>query len=149
MSSYVGVELRRLVIVRAKRVCEYCLIHEDDTFFGCEVDHVISEKHGGLTEAENLAFACFNCNRRKGSDVGSITSITREFVRLFNPRTDRWADHFFLDEVMINGKTDNGDVTARLLGFNDIDRTIERSALRDVGRYPTRDAAYIAAGLTD
>jgi hypothetical protein len=47
MSSYVSAELRRLVANRANHKCEYCLIHEEDTFFGCEVDHIISLKHGG------------------------------------------------------------------------------------------------------
>ena len=72
MSSYVSAALRRLVAERAAYLCEYCLLHEEDTFFGCEVDHIISEKHGGPTVAENLAYACAFCNRAKGSDVGSI-----------------------------------------------------------------------------
>ena len=66
--TYIPVELRRLVIRRALWRCEYCLLHEDDTYFGCEVDHVVSEKHGGQTVAENLAYACLACNRYKGSD---------------------------------------------------------------------------------
>ena len=70
--TYIPAEMRRLVIGRAGRRCEYCLIHEDDTYFGCEVDHVVSEKHGGLTVVENLAYACLACNRFKGSDLGSI-----------------------------------------------------------------------------
>jgi hypothetical protein len=41
--TYIPAEMRRLVIGRAGRRCEYCLIHEDDTYFGCEVDHVVSE----------------------------------------------------------------------------------------------------------
>jgi hypothetical protein len=48
-TSYISAELRRLVVARAESLCEYCLIHEEDTFFGCEVDHVISEKHGGVS----------------------------------------------------------------------------------------------------
>jgi hypothetical protein len=32
------------------------LIHEDDTYLGCQVDHVISEKHGGETTAMILGF---------------------------------------------------------------------------------------------
>jgi 5-methylcytosine-specific restriction endonuclease McrA len=63
MASPVSDQLRRLVEARAARICEYCLIHEDDTFFGCEVDHVISLKHGGPSEPDNLAFACLVCNR--------------------------------------------------------------------------------------
>jgi ATP-binding cassette subfamily F protein uup len=41
-TSYISAELRRLVVARAESLCEYCLIHEDDTFFGCEVDHIIT-----------------------------------------------------------------------------------------------------------
>ncbi len=43
MTSYVSAELRRLVAARAQGLCEYCLIHESDTFVGCQIDHVISE----------------------------------------------------------------------------------------------------------
>ena len=52
--------MRRLVIARAGRRCEYCLIHEDDTYFGCEVDHVVSEKGliaGLLIEVVRTEFA--------------------------------------------------------------------------------------------
>ncbi len=35
MTSYVSLDLCRLVAARAYRLCEYCLIHEDDTYFGC------------------------------------------------------------------------------------------------------------------
>ena len=68
MSSYVSADLRRLVALRAGGLCEYCLIHENDSYLGCHVDHIISEKHGGLTESENLAYACACCNRAKGSN---------------------------------------------------------------------------------
>ena len=71
-SSYVSAPLRRQVAERADALCEYCLIAETDTFFGCEVDHIISEKHGGATQLDNLAYACTFCNRHKGSDIGSI-----------------------------------------------------------------------------
>lgn len=71
-SAYISAELCQQVAERAYFVCEYCLIHADDTYFGCQIDHIISEKHGGLTEADNLAYACAFCNRFKGSDVGLI-----------------------------------------------------------------------------
>ena len=83
MSSYVSAALRRLVTARADALCEYCLIHEVDTVFGCEVGHIISEKHGGATEADNLAYACAFCNRAKGSDIGSIVQATETYVRFF------------------------------------------------------------------
>jgi hypothetical protein len=114
------------------------LIHEEDTFLGCQVDHVISEKHGGLTTSENLAFACTFCNRAKGSDIGSVSNETGKFTRFFNPRSDEWADHFRLVGVLIEPKTALGEVTARILGFNEADRLSERELLRDAGRYPSQ-----------
>jgi len=112
MPSVVSAALRRLVAERAGRACEYCLIHEDDAFFGCQVDHVISLKHGGATEPGNLAFACAFCNRNKGSDVGSILGPAPEFHRFYNPRIDRWEDHFHLDGYRIRPHTAIGHRTS-------------------------------------
>ncbi len=139
--SHVNAELRRHVVARAEGLCEYCLIHEEDTFFGCEVDHIVSEKHGGATEADNLAYACLFCNRHKGSDIGSILPHGG-FSRFFHPRTDQWAEHFSLaaDGITIEPRTEIGVVTARILSFNTDERLLEREALRTVGRYPTAAA---------
>jgi len=145
--TYINTELRRFIVARAEGLCEYCLIQEDDTFFGCEVDHIISEKHGGLTEEGNLAHACLFCNRHKGSDIGSIIWRTGAFHRFYNPRTDRWADHFRLIGPTITLLTEVGEVTERILMLNNGDRLLERQALRDVGRYPT-PAALKRFGLT-
>jgi hypothetical protein len=139
--TYISAELRRLVAAQADGLCEYCLIAEEDTFFGCQVDHVISEKHGGETKADNLAWACVFCNRAKGSDVGSLDPPTGEFVRFFNPRTDKWSDHFRLAGNEIEGITATGRATARILGFNEPGRVLERAELIESGRYAGRDAA--------
>jgi hypothetical protein len=138
--TYISAELRRVVVTRAEGMCEYCLIAEDDTFYGCQADHVISEKHGGGTDAENLAYACVFCNQAKGSDIGSIHWDSNTFVRLFNPRTDAWAVHFELVGSIIDGRSPIGLVTARLLGFNSAERVLERRTLQDIGRYPAEAA---------
>ena len=75
MTKWISVELRQTIADRAKQLCEYCLIAETDTFYGCEVDHIISIKHSGSTELGNLAYACAPCNRAKGSDIGSISDL--------------------------------------------------------------------------
>jgi hypothetical protein len=106
------------------------LIKESDTFLGFQIDHVISEKHGGLTIDANLAFACAFCNRFKGTDVGSITRSTNEFTRFFNPRIDRWSDHFKWDGDLIATLTPIGEVTCAILKFNMPDRILEREAIR-------------------
>jgi 5-methylcytosine-specific restriction endonuclease McrA len=138
--SYVSQQLRRLVVTRADNLCEYCLIAEKDTFLGCEVDHIISEKHSGPTEAGNLAYACVFCNQAKGSDIGSIDWESGEFVRFFNPRMDQWWDHFLLSGNKIEAKTKIGAVTANILLFNIADRLLERKVLRALNRYPRPEA---------
>jgi hypothetical protein len=85
---YMSPDLRRLVAQRADGLCEYCLISESDRPSGCQVDHIISLKHGGETTAENLAYACLYCNLNKGTDLGSIIWRIGELERFFNPRRD-------------------------------------------------------------
>ena len=114
--THVPAPMRRLVRQRAGNRCEYCGIHEDDTEFGCEVAHIISEKHLGRTDPDNLALTCFFCNRNKGADLGSMRSANDlVLVRFFNPRSDSWDDHFGFDDTLhVIPKTDIGRVTARV-----------------------------------
>lgn len=146
MSRYVSPEVRRLVASRAEHLCEYCLINEDDTFFGCEVEHIISLKHGGSSEPGNLAHACAFCNRHKGTDVGSISRQSGEFSRFSRPRTDRWADHFRLEDELVAALTVVGEVTAHILQFNTAERLLERRLLRAAGRYPGEAALTLIEG---
>jgi hypothetical protein len=143
MSSYIPAELRRLVRARARGLCEYCLLHEADTYLGNAVDHVISEKHGGQTVEQNLAFSCQPCNRRKGTDVASVVPGTDGVVRFFNPRRDKWRDHFALVGFEIVAITPVGEATARILDFNAPNRLEERQALMEEGRFPTATANEI------
>jgi hypothetical protein len=136
MAERISPELRRLVAARADYLCEYCLIAEDDTFYGCEVDHVIAVKHGGLTEADNLAYACVFCNRHKGSDIASISLRSGLYIRFFNPRKDRWSEHFQLQGLHIDSVSEIGEVTVRIFRFNDDERMLERQELKAAGRYP-------------
>jgi hypothetical protein len=80
------------------------------------------------------------CNQAKGSDVGSIHRETGEFVRFFNPRTDRWADHMVLVGNQIDGVTTIGILTAEILGFNGGERLLERRTLQGMNRYPNSAA---------
>ena len=141
--TYIPVALRELVRTRAKSLCEYCLIREEDTYFGCQIDHILSEKHGGSTQESNLAYACSYCNRNKGSDIGSIVWETQQFSRFFNPRVDQWANHFRLDGIRIAALTPIGEVTIRILDFNHVDRLIERAELAALGQYPSTEALAV------
>lgn len=136
MADIISQQLRREVRARAGGRCEYCLMDEALLVWGCEVDHVISRKHGGVTESSNLALSCARCNRAKGTDIGSVHPESEELVRLFNPRRDRWADHFKLEGPRIAGLTLIGQVTVSLLQLNHEERLLERAFLQKAGKYP-------------
>src|SRR5215210_8373184 len=140
MSNYISPEIRQIVASRANYVCEYCLVAEGDAYFRFQVEHIISRKHGGSSELENLALACVFCNRYKGSDIASLIPKTGELVRLYNPRTDRWGEHFRVHGVVIEPLTKVGEVTIRILQMNNDDQVLEREVLSRRGRYPSKAA---------
>lgn len=133
---YISVKLQRLIRNRANNCCEYCRLYEDDSFFSHEIDHIISKKHRGTDDEDNLCLSCFNCNRFKGSDIGSIDVETDKFAYLFNPRTMLWDDHFELDNGSITPLTPIGRVSAFLLRFNSENRIDKRKELIPLKRYP-------------
>jgi hypothetical protein len=136
MSQRASAALRRLVQARAHRRCEYCLIHEEDSHFAHQADHVVAQKHRGPTHEDNLAWACYLCNLLKGSDIASVDIESGQVVRLFNPRSDQWADHFRLEDGQIVPLTPVGRVTEYLLQFNQPQIVQERRWLVEAGRYP-------------
>jgi hypothetical protein len=129
--THIPAALRRLVVERAENRCEYCLLPASIAFFPHEIDHVVAEKHGGKTEAKNLAFTCWRCNRRKGSDLGSFDPQTQDFSRLFNPRIQDWREHFTFEDEQVVGLTPEGRTTISLLHLNSDERRAERRSLPD------------------
>lgn len=138
MTSYISAALRRLVIERADGCCEYCLLHERAIFFAFEIDHIIAEKHNGTTVSDNLCLSCPDCNRLKGTDIGSIDRETHTLTPLFNPRTQTWGAHFRLNGVVIEPLSPIGRVTVRLLQMNSVERLQDREIYTRIGVYPCR-----------
>lgn len=133
--THISIALRRLVSERAGYRCEYCLLPEEFSSFSHEPDHVTPLKHGGATTADNLALACFWCNRLKGSDLAALDPQTGQITPLFNPRLHTWTDHFRLEGAMIIPLTPEGRATAALLKFNRADRLTARLLLFKFGYY--------------
>ncbi len=143
MSHYLPETLRNQVYSRANFVCEYCLIHQSESHFRLHIDHILGLKHSGPDDFENLACACVFCNLNKGTDLSSIDWDTRELVRFFNPRADRWAEHFYLNGASTEPLTRIGEVTVRIFGFNSEDRLLERTLSIEAGLYPSAEAMLI------
>jgi hypothetical protein len=136
MTETVSTSLRQLVSERADGRCEYCLLPQTVAAHKHEPDHIIPRQHDGETTADNLALACFRCNRYKGYNVGSYDPETGELVAFYNPRKQEWANHFRLEGATIIPLTREGRVTVKMLHFNDADRVEERERLMAVNLYP-------------
>lgn len=100
------------------------------------IDHVIARSHGGTDHADNLALACLRCNRHKGPNVAGIDPADGSVVALFNPRKDRWSDHFEWHGPELRGRTAAGRASVIALRLNHPDRVLVREALREEGVFP-------------
>ncbi len=114
-------EVRR----RAAGLCEYCRIPEAAFRRPFHIEHVIARQHGGLTELDNLALACWACNLKKGPNLTGLDPQSKRITPLFDPRKDRWADHFASSVgtsvalgIEIRGLTAVGRTTVIVLGMN-------------------------------
>lgn len=136
MSQRISLQLRIFVADNAGHRCEYCLIHQSDLEYTFHVDHIISLKHGGGNDFENLALSCSVCNQNKGTDLGTYLQGGNQLIRLFHPRRDKWAEHFEHDYGEIIPLTDIGASTIKVLDLNHPDRIILRRLLTEAGRYP-------------
>ena len=132
--------LRDRVWDRARGRCEYCQMPQECDPIPFEIDHVIAEKHHGLTEFDNLALACFACNHHKGPNLSGRDSRTGRVVRLFDPRRDRWSEHFRWVRGKLFGKTSCGRATIDVLEINLDHRIAHRQALIEEGEFPPKPA---------
>jgi len=128
--------MRRAVAHRAVYRCEYCGVGDDAVLVRHEPDHVIGEQHGGVTALDNLAYACFRCNRFKGPNIATHDAESHSLVSLFIPRENRWQEHFRHEGAEIVPLTPIGRGTAWLLRFNDEQRLLLRAELLRQGRSP-------------
>ncbi len=109
---------RVAVRTRAHNRCEYCRIHQRYYTITFHVEHIIARQHRGSDDDANLALACHFCNRHKGPNLTGIDPVSGQVTRLFNPRTDKWDEHFAIQNGLIAGLTDVGRTTVEVLKFN-------------------------------
>ncbi|MBW4686501.1 MAG: HNH endonuclease [Komarekiella atlantica HA4396-MV6] len=126
---------------RANYLCEYCHASEQWQYVQFTVDHTMPLSLGGTNNLENLALACFHCNRRKTNRLTATDPQSGEEVALFNPRQHIWSEHFIwsADGLLIVGLTPIGRATVTVLTLNR-ERVINiRAADKQIGRHPSMD----------
>lgn len=105
---------------RARHRCEYCRTSEWLSGQRHEIDHIFPRAAGGEGTFENLCLACATCNGFKTDRTHASDPETGESVRLFNPRTQTWRNHFSWDAegIQIIGLTPCGRATIDALKMN-------------------------------
>jgi hypothetical protein len=100
------------------------------------VEHIVPRSRGGATNLDNLAWSCPGCNLRKSDRVEALDPQSGVIVPLFNPRTDRWSEHFRWQGYLLIGQTSVGRATESILELNHPRRVLIRQAEELFGLFP-------------
>jgi hypothetical protein len=132
--------LRERVARMAGFRCGYCRTPESIAGFRLSIEHIIPEAKGGQTVEGNLWLACHACNEFKGARLHVRDPATGKRVRLWNPRRQKWLDHFSWSEdgTEILGLTPCGRATIAGLQLNRQELMAARSLWVQVGWWPPR-----------
>jgi hypothetical protein len=101
------------------------------------LEHVFPESLGGTRDVDNLALACPTCNYKSNHLLG----IDEDGVAgrpLFNPRKDRWHEHFEFDSatLRLKGKTAQGKGTINRFRMNQAVQIEAHRLWMELGLYP-------------
>lgn len=132
--------LRQCVVDFTDGCCGYCQTSQRLIGPMMEIDHIHPKAHGGKSDEENLILACPMCNSHKGSQLEAIDPVTMQLTPLFNPRLDRWYNHFEWGEqgAVIVGVTAKGRATVNALDMNHPQIVSVRRMWISVGWHPPR-----------
>lgn len=129
-------QFREAVIRRAGNRCEYCQLPDQLQVGGFEIDHVQPRSRGGQSNLDNAALACPHCNAHKWAHTQGEDPESGRTVPLFNPRTQRWAEHFQWTEgrsFEVTGISAQGRATVARLQMNTSDLVSIRRLLAELG----------------
>ncbi|RCJ23472.1 HNH endonuclease [Nostoc sp. ATCC 43529] len=141
MSKYIPESLKTQVAASDKGRCSYCLTTEANSGIPMSYDHIKPRSKGGETTFENICLACRSCNEFKADSTEAIDPLTGEITPLFNPRTQKWFDHFTWssDATKIEGLTTIGRATIVCLRTNNPVIIVARRRWTISGWHPPDD----------
>jgi len=138
--SVVDPATRARIEERAGFRCEYCRLPVRGQIATFPIDHPTPRSSGGPTVLANLALACPHCNGHKWAHTSAPDPASAEVVPLFNPRLDRWEEHFqwsAADPTILEGRTSRGRATLQLLQMNHPNMVDIRRLLVALNLFPT------------
>ena len=91
-----------------------------------------------MDDLVNIAFACNGCNWFKSNKVEVDDAQTKSVIPLFNPRQQKWSDHFKWNTTQLKmmALTPIGRVTIETLKLNQEGLVNLRFALLAIGIHP-------------
>lgn len=133
--------LRRKIAATAGHRCGYCLTSQQISGAQMHIEHIIPRSQGGTSDETNLWLACAWCNSYKWAKTHAVDPEMDEEVPLFNPRTQRWSDHFRWsdDGIRIIGLTPTGRATVLALRMNNEFIVPARRHWVQAGWHPPRE----------
>ncbi len=137
--EYIPIVVERRVRQAARNRCGYCLSPQHLVVARLEIEHIVPPGQGGTSDESNLWLSCPLCNRAKSDRTSGTDPQTGLVVALFNPRTQRWHEHFewSTDGLRIIGKSPTGRATVALLHLDsDADAILVRSYWVQAGWHP-------------
>ena len=134
----ISARVRQRVAEESRHRCGYCLRTEELMGMPMTLDHIIPEAAGGSSSEENLWLACRRCNEFKGTQTHARDPLTDRHVRLFDPRQQRWSEHFAWSEdgTEIQGLTPCGRATVVALQLNNPEIVVARRLWVSAGWWP-------------
>lgn len=120
--------------------CAYCQMPAIYLPQGLQKEHIVPLAVGGRNAVKNVCPACPNCNSHKAKKVFAIDPRSGEKVPLFNPRKQKWNEHFELDKfgTKVTGRTPIGRATVAGLKMNLPDVVAWRSIIVGIGGLSTQ-----------
>ena len=116
--SDIPASIRAVVVQRAGQRCEYCGLSQAGQEATFHVDHVVPRAAGGAMTEDNLALACVSCCLHKAAKQSALDPNTTAQAPLFNPRTQKWPEHFQWTGEIVVGLTPIGRATVSVLKMN-------------------------------
>jgi 5-methylcytosine-specific restriction endonuclease McrA len=136
--GHIPADVRQRVRARAGERCGYCLSPQRLVLGWMEIEHIIPTARGGADDESNLWLSCRMCNGYKGAQVDGPDPETGGRVPLFDPRRQRWEDHFKWSEdgTQILGRTACGRASVVTLQLNNVIAVMVRREWVAAGWHP-------------
>jgi len=140
-TPYISLAVRTRVRAAAGERCGYCQAPQHLVLAPLEVEHITPAAAGGTNRESNLWLSCRVCNSYKGAQVSVRDPLSNTDVVLYDPRRQRWQDHFAwsYDGAEIIGLTPTGRATVEALQLNNSLSLIVRRYWAAAGWRPPRD----------